>query len=465
MTTSAAVSLRSIFDEVGYRPHPVQLKFHQAKARHRFRLVCAGRRIGKSQMGGHELTVEALMAKARASELNRYGRRAEFWIVGPEYSDAEKEFRVLYNDLTKLEVPFDRPGTYNDALGGNMHISLWDGKFQVHAKSAKYPESLVGEALEGAVLAEAAKLKPIIWTKYVRPMLADYRGWAMMNSTPEGRNWYYDQYNRGQDPDDLAWWSLRAPSWDNPFLFPEGRRDPEILDMESDMSEEKFQQEIGAEFTDFVGKVFKDWDEDVVVGKFSYNPRWPVFVATDYGWTNPNVVLFLQVDIWDNIVVLAEYYRRQRTIPEVIEDLKEHEIYGPLCRVAKRMFPDPEDPASSRMLSEAFSWKVEGGTGGLIKDRIDLIRKYLRPQPLYLEDGHPDKKPKLRVNRICTQTIREMAEYRYPETKNEQSNEKENPLKVNDHTPEALGRFFAGYYGPKQEHRRTRVRSSKIKGR
>jgi hypothetical protein len=117
------------------------------------------------------------------------------------------------------------------------------------------------------------------------------------------------------------------------------------------------------------------------------------------------------------------------------------------------------------MLSEAFSWKVEGGTGGLIKDRIDLIRKYLRPQPLYLEDGHPDKKPKLRVNRICTQTIREMAEYRYPETKNEQSNEKENPLKVNDHTPEALGRFFAGYYGPKQEHRRTRVRSSKIKGR
>ena len=52
-------------------------------------------------------------------------KRREFWIVGPNYTDSEKEFRVLYNQLTRLEVPFDKPGTYNDPIGGNMHISLW----------------------------------------------------------------------------------------------------------------------------------------------------------------------------------------------------------------------------------------------------------------------------------------------------------------------------------------------------
>lgn len=58
-------------------------------------------------------------------------RRREFWVVGPEYTDSEKEFRVLWNELVKLGVPFDRPGSYNDPIGGSLHLSLWNGTFQV----------------------------------------------------------------------------------------------------------------------------------------------------------------------------------------------------------------------------------------------------------------------------------------------------------------------------------------------
>lgn len=459
----ARVSQERVFELIEYKPHDVQSAFHAARAQARFRVVNAGRRTGKSHMGGHELTLEALKAKFR-SGLSRTGRRAEFWIVGPEYSDAEKEFRVLYNDLTKLGAEFDRPGTYYSPEAGQMDLSLYDGAFQVHAKSAKYPNTLVGEALEGVILAEAAKLKPTVWTKFIRPMLSDYRGWAIMTSTPEGKNWFYDQWKRGQDPNDPAWWSVRAPSWSNNILFPLGRNDPEIFDMSKDMSEEKFKQEIGAEFTEFVGRVFKRFDEEVNVTDIAYDPNKPLYLATDYGFTNPNVMLFIQIGVWDDVYVIGEYYRRNRTSEEFARDIDEHPRLGSLARRALALYPDPEDPGASATLSNRLKVPIAKGTGGTVQSRLGLIRRWLTPQPIELPDDHPDKLPKLWFDRSCVETIREMQDYRYPETKSETSATVENPLKVDDHAPEALGRFFGGHYGPAfKERRRARQSTARLR--
>jgi hypothetical protein len=465
------LSIAALNNSVGYHPHQAQRYIHQAKRDSRFRVVCAGRRTGKSTLGGHELFHEAIRAKFR-TELEPNGRRAEFWIVGPEYSDAEKEFRVLYNDLTKFGAEFDRPGTYYNAVNGDMHISLFGGRYLVHAKSAKYPDTLVGEGLEGVILAEAAKLKPNVWTKYIRPTLADYRGWALLSSTPEGKNWFYDQWMRGQvqkNDDEGNWWSIRMPSWSNDVVFPLGRTDPEIIDMAADMSEEKFKQEIGAEFTEFVGRVFKRFTEEDNVGKHPYNPRWPVYLATDYGFTNPNVALFVQVDVWDNVWVCAEYYQRNRTSEEFARDLFEDPKLGALARAARNLYPDPEDPGASRTLADKFHLNIMDSTGGELRERLNLIRKWLMPQPFELEDGHPEKLPKLFVDASCTNTIREMNDYRYPETKGEEGStqeEKEKPLKADDHAPEALGRFFGGHFGKViKQNERARVSQGKMRRR
>jgi hypothetical protein len=54
------------------------------------------------------------------------------------------------------------------------------------------------------------------------------------------------------------------------------------------------------------------------------------------------------------------------------------------------------------------------------------------------------------ISSRCTHTIYEFGEYRYPEIKNEQVESStaryELPMKKDDHTPEALGRFLAGKY-------------------
>ncbi|QPL15025.1 terminase [Microbacterium phage Haunter] len=467
----AMLSLGAMFEEQGYSPHRIQKLVHAArfgKQKARFRTVDAGRRTGKSNLGGHELAIEAMRMPVRlqTEDLSRTGRRAEFWIVGPEYDDSEKEFRVLYDTLKKLGADFDQPGTYYSPAGGQLSISLFDGAFQVHTKSSKNEKTLVGEALEGVIFAEAAKIKPVVWPKYIRPMLADYKGWALFTSTPEGKNWFYEQWKRGQDPAQTEYWSVRAPSWSNNILFPGGETDPEIISLASGMSAEKFKQEIGAEFTEFVGRVFKDFDEEVNVVDCYYDPRRPLYVAADYGYTNPNVLLFIQVGTWGDVYVIAEYYKAQRTTSDMIRDVKDDPRLRALARAAVALYPDPEDPGASAELSDEFGWKIQGNTGGLLNTRIELIRKLLKPQPFELEDGHPEKLPKLWFDRSCTNTISDFLDYRYPETKEEavaagvESPEK--PVKANDHGTEAFSRFAGGYFHHEKPKKRARVSSASM---
>lgn len=466
-----AIVKDKVWEGLGYVPNRAQRRMHARQER--MRVSAWGRRAGKSTSGGHELVPEAFRAYMNRQMLEDRGIRMEFWIVGPNYTDSEKEFRVFHNDCKRLKFPFDRPGTYNSPEGGNMHISLWGGLFKVHAMSAAHPESLVGEGLFGALMAEAAKMKHSTWTKYVRPTLADFHGWALFNSTPEGKNWFYELWQRGQDPHQLDWWSAKFPSWVNEHVYPQGasykgiemiRRamrarqpvtgelmeasgvDSEIVSLMQDLTEEAFNQEIGADFNEFVGRVFKEFDEEYHVRDVAYNPDWPCYGAVDYGWTNPFVWLMIQEDEFGDLYIIDEYYASQRDINDIGMDLLNHHTMAPLFngRKVKMFYPDPADPGDTEVLRKHLRINAGGGTGGELKHRLEAIRRFLKDRNGHLPEGHRDRKPRLIIDRKCVNTIREFNDYRYPEHRSETKDAPENPMKKDDHTPEALGRFMAG---------------------
>jgi len=65
------------------------------------------------------------------------------------------------------------------------------------------------------------------------------------------------------------------------------------------------------------------------------------------------------------------------------------------------------------------------------------------------------------IDRKCKNTIRDFNDYRYPDRRDKQeTNSPENPMKKDDHAPEAVGRFFAGMQLAKP--RRARQRSSNL---
>jgi hypothetical protein len=493
----AKILLKSkLYEKVGWTPHAGQEPIIRSNVRSR--VVAAGRRFGKSELGAFDrLLPEAFQCYLRRNAILETGKRWEYWIVGPEYTDSEKEFRRLWNAISKLGIPMDKKivtdgiGSRYNVDSGDMSISLWNGAFYVVGKSAKYPSTLVGEGLRGVVFAEAAKLKASVYDKYVRPTLTDFapttdeRGWVVMTSTPEGKNWFYDVWQRGLDPKRPDWASWRRPSWDNPHVYPLGGSfekvqiirdalndrvgmgvtpeliaevgiDPEIVDQMLDMTEERFDQEIGADFSEYVGRVFKQWDEEVHVTdlQFSRNPRWFTCAAVDYGWTNPFVWLLIQVDVFGNVYVLDELYETEQTIPELAELIQQR---GLCPDSLSTFYPDPEAPGDTRQLSRLLKVRPSGNTGGPRRHRINGIRQLLKQIPAHLPAGHPDKKPRLLVDRRCKNFIREMSAYRYPDTKSERGlNPPEEPLNKDNHCPEALGRFVRGHFGV-GESRRSRL--------
>lgn len=477
------------WDAIRWAPYDLQRKVLLNKTR--LKVFAAGRRAGKSQVGGHALLPELFRAQAQLDELRDQRQRREFWIVGPEYSDSEKEFRVFWSGMERLGFArhLDHPGSYNNPEAGQMRASLFNGRFVVHAKSAKYPSTLVGEGLSGVIFSEAAKLKPSVWTKYLRPTLADFQGWAYFGSTPEGKNWFYELWQAGQDPERHDWASWRAPSWANPFVYPggadyeilerliEARRrgqsyfkdvirslkmlttaigvspagiHPEIWAMFLDMSSELFNQEIACLFTEYVGRVFKDFDEELHVTDQGFRPDWETYACADYGFTNPFVWLLLQVDPHhERVHVLSEYYETGRTTEEAAAEI---ESRGMAPSFVRAFFPDPSEPDRTRSLEQKLHIRKRSPGSLEKKDRIEWIRRKLKIRRPDLPVDHEERVPLLTFQRgQCPNALREMGAYRYPETAEQASlkgrNAPEEPMKRDDHVPEALGRFFSGFYG------------------
>jgi hypothetical protein len=170
-------------------------------------------------------------------------------------------------------------------------------------------------------------------------------------------------------------------------------------------------------------------------------------MAVDYGFTNPFVVLFIQVGPFGDIRVIREFRRTQLDTEEVCADLM-HEYPG-LVRSVLTMYPDPAEPDDTRTMERKLRIEANKNTGGPLRIRLSLIRRALKDRNKHLPVGHPDREPTLMIDRThCPTLAWEMREgYRWPENKSEQRSDSENPMDKDNHGIEALGRFFRGHFG------------------
>lgn len=139
-------------------------------------------------------------------------------------------------DISESERRIDSPG------GGMIAV-----------RSAHNPDNLRGEGLDLAVLDEAAYMDSRVFPEIVRPMLATNRGSALLLSTPFGRNWFWQLFQRGCDPQfHNQWQSFHFPTSSNPYIEPE-----ELEDIRHSTSRRVWLAEYQAAFTDDTGQVFR----------------------------------------------------------------------------------------------------------------------------------------------------------------------------------------------------------------
>jgi hypothetical protein len=415
----------ALFAKVGYTPTAGQLAYHNSPAR--FRCPVCGRRFGKSTMAARDLEPKLFLPKKR------------YWIVGPTYDLGEKEFRIVWDDLI-IGQKFGQDKRIKKAYNkksGDMYIEFpWQTRLEV--RSADHPENLVGEALDGAIMSEAAKHKKETWERFIRPALADKRGFADFPTTPEGFNWLYDIWSLGQHPDFPEFASWQNPSWANNFVYPGGRQDPEILQIERTTIRPWFLQEIAAEFSAFVGKIYERWQDKTHIRKHVFNPMWPNYITFDWGFAAPLAAIEFQVDPQDRIYIWREHYGAYKTLGQHIYELKQRQ--QPEGYHLDLAFGDAADPEAAQVVSEKLVPCVamqEAKTNW--REGVDLVNSFLwrHTGNVIDEYGTPEEEPALFVDNDCTETIREFNNYRAaPATAGR--NPREIAQKIDDHAMDAV---------------------------
>ena len=229
-----------ITTKINAKPHAGQLEVHNSDAR--FKVLSAGRRWGKTRLGVNECL-----------DVAAQGGRA--WWVSPSYKTSEVGWRPLRQIVRKI------PGAEIRLV--DRVVNFPGGGF-VAVRSADNPDSLRGEGLDFVVMDECAFMQREAWTEAIRPALSDRQGKVLFISTPKGRNWLWEIYQRGVSGEE-GWQSWTFPTANNPYIAKE-----EIDAAKRDLPEMIFRQEYLAEFIDDAGGVFRRVQEAAVLEPKEY---------------------------------------------------------------------------------------------------------------------------------------------------------------------------------------------------
>lgn len=368
--------------------------------RHRFRVVCAGRRGGKT-----ELAVAEMAGKAYSKK----GRHIAY--IAPTLQQARD---IAWTKLVQVCAPItikklESPShslTVQTADGGKSVISLrgWESI-----------ETVRGLAFDFIVIDEIASMRGFdaTWNEIIRPTLTDREGEVLFISTPKGFNHFYDLYNKHLDPEKgKDYKSFHFTSYDNPHV-----KASEIDKAKAELTEDQFAQEYLADFRKQEGLVYKEFDRKRHVFETMPVKVDEYFAGIDFGFTNPTAVIHIKRDHDQNYFVTSEWYKTGRTEEQIAEYVKS-------CGF-NRVYPDPEAPSAIEVMNGKGIPVVEVlKNKDSIKNGINRIRQLLKMNKLY-------------IHKSCVNLISEFEDYCYPESTPER-NEHENPVKDHDHALDAL---------------------------
>lgn len=368
---------------------------------HRFRVICSGRRFGKTVLSTEEIKGKAVYKPSRIC------------YIAPTYQQSRDiAWQMLIKELEPIIVKINESRL-------ELTVRTEDGdKSYIFLRGWESIETLRGQQFDFLVLDEVAMYRNfwLNWQEVLRPTLTDTKGEAMFISTPKGFNHFYDLYNLENEDKDFK--SFNFTTYDNPHIPKE-----EIDTARDQMTEDRFAQEFLADFRKTEGLVYKEFDrqkhlyenEDVVEGSSISVVK--TMGGIDFGFTNPCAAITVKKDKYGKYFVSEEWYKTKQTdaqIADYVAALKWNECY-----------PDPESPSGIAELQKRGVNIREVLKGkDSIRNGINVVRELFKQNRLF-------------IHKSCQNLIWELETYSYPEKKNNH-NEEENPIKENDHAVDAL---------------------------
>lgn len=363
------------------------------------------------------------------------------WIVGPNYSLAEKEFRYVHEDLVlkRNEIGLPKPKIcQTNARSGQLYIRFpWGAT--VEGKSADNPESLLGEAVDAVIYSEAAQLPRQIRERYVQPTVITRKGIEIIPTTPDqGGEWVHELVEAGErgdfpDIESFHWDVTANPLYDRE----EFERAKKFYGEDSPV----FREQYLGEWVFYGGRVYEPFNENIhVIEPFAIPESWPLVVGIDFGHRDPFVALFARVGPNYELYFVDEYYQREG------KSIREHAI-NIKSRIGKApRYTVVADPESSQSIEDLCTEKIP--TIAANNDRQAGRLRVLEYMTLS-EDGvppfsiqnlpaavHRSRWPRMYVFKTCREMTREIRYFRWKEAINRQGDKEK--TEGEDHAMDAM---------------------------
>jgi hypothetical protein len=281
----------------GYSPRESQRPIFKSPAR--FLSVDAGRRWGKT-VSGLNWGLEGICNEG-----------GPVWWIAPIYATSKMAYRRLIDAAWKGGAA----AAIKDKSETELRVEFINGEV-LWFKTGDNPDNLRGEGIKRAILDEGARLKRDVWEGVIRPALSDTNGRALIISTPKGKNWFYEIFERGQDPLQAEnYQSWKFPTADNPRVPSE-----DIEQAKQTLPLDVFKQEYLAEFLENQAGVFRNIEACVGSAKEEPVAGKQYFAGLDHARTTDFTVLTILDNTgrqiyFDRFNILSWAIQRERIIP------------------------------------------------------------------------------------------------------------------------------------------------------
>ncbi|HEY6019305.1 MAG TPA: terminase family protein [Candidatus Paceibacterota bacterium] len=209
------------FFQNGYHPHYWQTLFHtntNPEADHlcRFRHLVAGRRGGKTMSAAWEVLYYCL----HPSEFHWDAHKTQsikplhVWVLTKDYPTGMAALLTFREALAAAGLEHGKAYKENR---GNRWFEFENGSF-VQFKTADDPETLRGAGLDILWMDEAAFIGNERAWQVARPALSDKLGLVVSTTTPDGKNWFYDEFWSEASKKDVNQGRVEYRSIDNPYF-------------------------------------------------------------------------------------------------------------------------------------------------------------------------------------------------------------------------------------------------------
>ena len=338
----------------------------------RYKVVCSGRRWGKSYFSLIYLLYKPFKANERR------------WIVFPTYRQAKMvSWSILKDIFASKQVRINET---------ELSITLDNGA-KIELKGADKPDSLRGVSTTMVVLDEYSYMKENVWGEIIQPTLAENQGSALFVGTPTGvQNHFYDLFVKGQSSNsDYKSWQFTTI--EGGFISAE-----EIDNAKKNLDKRTFEQEYLASFLTAANRAAYNFNRDIHCKVMDKSPR--LFWGVDFGVASYMTAVLCCENTAGEVFVFDEIGLQNSNTFELAKLMQQKAPNLPV-------YPDPAGKARTSnstksdhmILREAGFSVISKKANPTQKDRLNALNKML-------EDANG--KVRLFINPECKNLIRDL---------------------------------------------------------